>query len=64
MASEGIKKRLDAGEKPREDGVFDPILHGRSKADEVAEGTLILVQRSYEEKKLLHLAKFLREFCF
>jgi hypothetical protein len=59
-----IKERLDAGEQVRNDDFFDERTRSRSKADEIADGVMMLAQRSHEEHKIPYIAHFLATACF
>jgi hypothetical protein len=64
LTAVAIRKRLDNGERLREDGFFDRDATDRSKADEIAEAVLISAQREHEEKKLPYLANLLASIAF
>lgn len=64
LAADKISLRIMAGDKPREDGFFKPILGGRSAAQEVMEGVLIACQRSFEERKIQYLANLVANIAF
>jgi hypothetical protein len=55
-----IKQRLDAGEQPRADGVFDPDTDHRG----MLEGTLLSAARSYDDKKVPFIGAFYASFVF
>lgn len=59
-----IKERIDAGERVRDDGFFDPQPGGRSDAEEVVESILLKAQREAEEKKLPYMANLLANVAF
>lgn len=60
FAAEAIQDRLNAGEKPREDGFFDPGADG----DEVLEGTLLTAVRCWERRKVAPLARLYASIAF
>ena len=64
LTAAAIQRRLDAGDRIRDDDFFDRDITDRSKADEVAEAVLIAAQREHEERKLLFLANLLASFAF
>lgn len=49
------KERVDAGDRPREDGFFERDQTGRSTADEILEGVLLKCKNEFREKKLRYL---------
>lgn len=59
LAREKLLDRIGAGLTLRGDEFARPQLDGRSPADEVIEHVLQVAQRSYEERKLPHLAAVL-----
>lgn len=59
-----IRKRMDAGQKLRDDGFFTPTTSGRSPADEVAESLLLKAQREAEERKLPYMGRLLASIAF
>ena len=50
-----MKDRVDAGDRAREDGFFEPDHTGRSAADEILEGVLLRCKNEFREKKLRFL---------
>lgn len=64
MSAARIEERIQAGEKIRNDGFFDPKPNGRSDAEEVAENILLKAQREAEEKKLPFMANLLSSVAF
>lgn len=64
IAFDKISSSAEQGEKPREDGFFDPKDDGRSAADEVLEGTLRRAQDEYQEKKVALLGNFYANVAF
>ncbi len=64
LSAARIKDRIDAGEKIRNDGFFDPKPDGRPDAEEVAENILLKAQREAEEKKLPYMANLLSNVAF
>ncbi len=56
LVIEGLQKRLEKGEQPRDDGFFESSNTGRSKAKEIFEGVLQKGKNDYEEKKLKYYA--------
>ena len=59
-----ICRRLESGERPREDGFFDKNQTGRSDAEEVTESVLLKVQREPEEKKIQYMGYLLSSIAF
>jgi hypothetical protein len=64
LTAAAIQRRLDAGERIRDDDFFDRDITNRSKADEIAEAVLIAAQTEHEERKLPYLANLLASFAF
>lgn len=60
VALERFKERRDAGEEPRQDGLFDPGSDPRG----ALEGTLLAAARSYDEKKVPFIGAFYASFAF
>ena len=58
-----IKKRIDAGDKIREDDFFDTT-NNRSKAEEIFEGTLIKSKNQYQEKKIPYISNIFANSVF
>lgn len=59
-----IKRRIEGGELPREDGFFDEYTPGRSDADEVTEAIFRIAQRDPQERKLPYVASLLASIVF
>lgn len=59
-----IQRRLDIGQKVREDDFFYLDHSDRSAAKEVAEGILSAAQREYEERKIPHFGNLLANIAF
>jgi hypothetical protein len=55
-----IEERKEAGEKLREDGLFDPDSDPRG----MLEGTLLAAARAYDEKKVPFLGAFYASFAY
>lgn len=64
LAKEFIAENLNNNKKLREDDFFDEKINGRSSAEEILEGTLLVAQREYEERKLKYLAKLYANIAF
>lgn len=64
LTAAAIQRRLDAGDRIRDDDFFDRDITDRSNADEIAEAVLIAAQREHEERKLPFLANLLASFAF
>ena len=64
LAAAEIQKRLEAGERVRNDGFFDSAGAGRSDAEEVIESVLLKSQREPEERKLPYMALLLSSIAF
>lgn len=64
MAFEKIQKNKYAGKKLRGSEFFDANEQGRSSAEEILEGILLLSQREYEERKLPYIANLYANICF
>lgn len=64
LTAKYTQKRLDEGDKIRDDGFFDTDLVDRSEADEVFEGVLIKCQQEHEERKLPYLSHLITSFAF
>jgi len=64
LAKEFIAENLNNNRKLREDDFFDEKINGRSSAEEILEGTLLVAQREYEERKLKYLAKLYANIAF
>lgn len=63
LAAEQIVKRLDLGQKIREDGFFDKI-RNRSNAEEIFEGITLVAQKEFVEDKLPLLANLFAYIAF
>lgn len=64
LAGEEINERIKNGETIRSDDFFSKDNVERSKAEELAESTLLKSQREAEEKKVPFLAHFLANMSF
>lgn len=64
LAVEFITENLNNNKKLRKDDFFDEKINGRSSAEEILEGTLLVAQREYEERKLKYLAKLYANIAF
>jgi hypothetical protein len=60
VALERIRERLDAGQKPRDDGLFEP----GADPEGLLEGTLRAAAGSYEEKKIPYIGAFYASLAF
>lgn len=61
---DGIAKRLENGERIREDGFFDRKTFNRSKAEELFEGTLLKCTNQFQEKKIKFISKIFEKVIF
>lgn len=61
FALEQINKRLEKGDKFREDGFIDDL---SNNAEEAFEGCLIAAKNSHEEKKVIYLGNLFANLCF
>jgi hypothetical protein len=62
--AETYQERLADGDQVRTDAFFHEPPHGRSAAQDLAEGVLLAAQRSWEEKKVRHLGYLLGNIAF
>ena len=60
----GIAKRLENGEKIRDDDFFDKKTYKRSKAEELFEGTLLKCSNQFQEKKIKFISKIFEKTIF
>jgi hypothetical protein len=63
-AHKTIQERLENGDEVRNDDFFDPNGLGRSSAEEIFEGTLLVAKDEHEEKKLLFLGNLFAGIAF
>jgi hypothetical protein len=63
-ARQVIETRLNGGEEPRDDGWFDRQPRGRSAADELLEGTLLIARRQHQERKVQYVGRLMGNLCF
>lgn len=63
-ARQAIEARLADGEEPRDDGWFDAQPRGRSAADELLEGTLLIARRQHQERKVQFIGRLMGNLCF
>lgn len=65
LAGDEIRRRLEAGEVPRDDGFFGEGSDGqRPDAEELLEGVLLAAGDEYQQQKLLYLARLYSSLCF
>ena len=64
IVAEEIMRRLENGDKLREDGFFDGSDSSRSDAEEVAESVILKVQREPEEKKIPYMGYLFSSVVF
>jgi hypothetical protein len=64
FALERIRRRIEAGEVPRQDGFFEPSEGSRSAAEEILEGVLLSSQREHEEHKLPYYGNLIANLVF
>lgn len=64
FAARKIEANRTAGQSVRTDGFFIEQPDGRSPADEIAEGVLMVVQREHEERKLPFYGNLLANLAF
>lgn len=64
FAADKVRKRLEEGKKPREDGFFASDGLHRAPAEEIAEGVVLAAQRDHEEKKLRFYGNLLANLAF
>jgi hypothetical protein len=58
LIADDAKRRAEDGHQVRDDGFFDEHGHLRPDAEELLEGVLRQAAQSYEERKVLVLARF------
>lgn len=58
-AASKLQKKLQAGERLRDDDFFDAEADDRAAAEEVIEGVLLIAQREYQERKLSFIGNLL-----
>ncbi len=63
-ARQKIADRLAAGEEPRDDGWFDDRPYGRSAADEMLEGILLIARRQHQERKVQFIGNLMGSLGF
>lgn len=63
-ALDTIHRRLESGDRPREDGFFDLDETGRSSAQEIFEGVLLKCQNEHQEKKLKYIGNIIANAGF
>lgn len=61
---DGIARRLEKGEKIRDDDFFEKETYDRSKAEELFEGTLLKCSNQFQEKKIKFLSKIFEKTIF
>lgn len=61
---DGIAKRLNNGERIRDDDFFDRKTYERSKAEELFEGTLLKCANQFQEKKIRFVSKIFEKTIF
>lgn len=61
---DGVAKRLNNGEKIRDDDFFDKKIYERSKAEELFEGTLLKCANQFQEKKIKFISKIFEKTIF
>jgi len=59
-----IKRRIEAGDIPRNDNFYKSEKNERSKAETLLEGVLIKAKQEYEEKKIKYYSYFLANLTF
>jgi hypothetical protein len=64
IAAVRIGERLDAGDRLRDDGFFEPGADGRADAQEVLEGTVLTAANSWEERKIEPLGRLYANLAF
>jgi hypothetical protein len=62
--AEKYQEKLDAGERPRQDGFFDDPPDDRAAAKELFEATLLAAQREHQEKKLRFFGNLMANIAF
>jgi hypothetical protein len=60
VAAARVEERREAGENPREDGLYEPDADPRG----LLEGTLMAAARSYDELKVPYIGAFYASFVF
>jgi hypothetical protein len=63
-AAQRISERMNAGEKPRNDGFFEGNEEGRSAADALLDGVLSHAAETYEEQKIRHIGYLYASIAF
>jgi hypothetical protein len=63
-AADKIRNKLANGATLRNDGFLDETATGRSDADEVAEGIILISEREHEERKLPYYGNLLANLAF
>lgn len=64
QAQEKIEKNFSDNKMLRDDKFFNEGIDDRSTAEEILEGTLLVAQKEYEEKKLIYLANLYANIAF
>ena len=64
LSRKEIEKKLEDGQTVRDDDFFGEGIDGRSSAEEILEGTLLVSQREYEEMKIPYMAKLYANIVF
>lgn len=64
LLREKISQNLSSGEQYRSDDFFDKKDNVESPAEELLEGTILSVQREYQEKKLPYVSNFYANLVF
>ena len=64
FVSAEIQRRLNEGDQPRADALFEEYIPKRSDADEITESIFRIAQRDPEERKLPYIAKLLASIVF
>ena len=62
--AEKYQEKLDAGERPRQDGFFDDTPDDRAPAKELFEATLLAAQREHQERKLRFFGNLMANIAF
>ena len=60
----GVAKRLQRGDKIRDDDFFDRKTYDRSNAEELFEGTLLKCANQFQEKKIKFISKIFEKTIF
>ncbi len=63
-ADKAYKARIENGDQLRDDGWFSERPKGRSAAEEICEGTLLMAQREHEERKVEFYGYLLANISF